>query len=173
MLPAIALARLETLCGIAALIAAGGALAGEADRGETPLPVHPRAASVLVEGRVLDAVATDAKHPAVTLEVDAIAVGSARASCDATVLARFGDDGPVPAWALPGLSIRCSGRFRPPEDARNPGGGAPGRWQERAGISGTLEVDPTTVVVIADRHEGALPWSGLLRLRLARLFSKG
>ena len=169
---AVALARLEVLCGALALLAAGGALAGEADLGETPLPVHPRAVPVLVEGRVLDAVATDAAHPSIVFQVEAIAVGSARRPCDATVLVRFGDEGPVPVWATPGLSLRFQGRFRPPEDARNPGGTAPGRWQERAGIAGTIDADPTSMVVIADAHGGAVPWSGLLRLRLARLFAR-
>ena len=155
-------ARLEILCGAVALLAAGGALAGEADRSQAPLPVHPRAVPVLVEGRVLDAVATDAAHPSILVQVDAIAVGTARGPCDATVLVRFGDDGPVPAWATPGLSLRFQGRFRPPEDARNPGSTAPGRWQERAGIAGTIDADPTSMVVIADAHGGAIPWSGLL-----------
>jgi competence protein ComEC len=169
---AVALARMEILCGAAALIAAGGALAGEADLVETALPVHPRPCPVLVEGRVLDAVATDATYPSILVQLDAIAVGSVRRPCDATVLVRLGDDGPVPGWATPGLSIRFQGRFRPPEDARNPGSTAPGRWQERAGVAGTIEADPTSMVVIADTHGGAVPWSGLVRLRLARLFAR-
>ncbi|HXF58574.1 MAG TPA: ComEC/Rec2 family competence protein, partial [Candidatus Saccharimonadales bacterium] len=164
--------RLEVACGLAALVAAGGTLGGEADRSEIPLPVHPRAVPVLVEGRVLDAVATDAAHPWITLETDAIAVGSARARCASTVLVRFGEDGLPPAWAVPGLSIRFAGRYRPLEDARNPGSSAPGRWLERVGIAGAVDADPTSVVVVADAREGSIPWSGLLRLRLARLFSR-
>jgi competence protein ComEC len=166
------LARAEILSGIVALVAAGGALAGEADRSETPLPVHPRPVPVVVEGCVLDAVATDAAQPTITLRADSIGVGDARAGCDATLLVRFGDDGPPPAWATPGISIRFQGRYRPLEDARNPGSTAPGRWQARLGIAGSVDADPTSVVVLAGARDGDVPWSGLLRLRLARLFAR-
>ena len=118
VLASVLLARIELLCGLAALAAAGGALAGEADRSNVPLPVHPRAVPVVVEGRVLDAVATDAARPTITLQADSIGVGAARAGCDAILLVRFGGDGPAPAWAAPGLSIRFQGRYRPLEDAR-------------------------------------------------------
>jgi competence protein ComEC len=166
------LARAEVLAGIVALVAAGGALAGEADRSETPLPVHPRPVPVVVEGRVLDAVATDAALPTITLGADSIGVGDARAGCDATLLVRFGEDGPAPAWATPGISIRFQGRYRPLEDARNPGSTAPGRWQGRLGIAGSVDADPTSVVVLAGARDDEVPWSGLLRLRLARLFAR-
>jgi len=168
----IALARAEAACGVAALLLAGGSLAGEADRIQDPLPVHPRAIPVELTGRVLDAVAADAPRPAVTFEVETVRVGGAFSRRAATVLVRFGDDGPPPAWAAPGLSLRFSGAYRPPEDARNPGSSAPGRWLTRLGISGVVDADPTSVVVLADSHDGSVPWSGLLRLRLARLFSR-
>lgn len=166
------LTRAEVLGGVLALVAAGGALAGESDRSETPLPVHPRPVPVVVEGRVLDAVATDAARPTITLRADSIGVGDARAGCDGTLLVRFGDDGPPPAWATPGLSIRFRGLYRPLEDARNPGSTAPGRWQGRLGIAGSVDADPTSVVVLAGARDGDVPWSGLLRLRLARLFAR-
>ena len=151
---------------------AGGALGAEADRILEPLPVHPRPVPVAVEGRILDAVAADALHPAVTVRATQVRVGEASARCASTLLVRFGDDGPPPEWAVPGLSIRFQGTYRPLEDARNPGTSAPGRWLERLGIAGTVDADPTTVVVLAGQRDDAIPWSGLVRLRLARLFSR-
>jgi len=155
-----------------ALAAAGGALGGEADRAAEPLPVHPRAVAVSVEGCVLDAVAADASHPAITFHATSVRVGDASGRCASALLVRFGDDGPAPAWATPGLWMRFEGRYRPPEDARNPGAAAPGRWLTRLGISGTVDADPSTVVVLGNPREGGVPWSGLLRLRLARIFSR-
>jgi competence protein ComEC len=168
----ILLRRAEVACGVAALLAAGGALGGETDRIEAPLPVHPRAVPVTLEGRVLDAVATDAAHPSIVLQARTVRIGGAMSLCDAALLVRFGGDGPAPAWATPGLSIRFSGRYRPPEDARNPGSSAPGRWLTRLGIAGTVDADPTSFVILSDGPEGGIPWGGLLRLRLARLFSR-
>jgi competence protein ComEC len=172
VLAAVLLRRAEIACGMAALLSVGGALAGEADRIEVPLPVHPRAMAVTVEGRVLDAVATDAAHPAITLEASAVRVGGAASRCAETLLVRFGDDGMPPAWATPGLFVRFAGRFRPPEDARNPGSSAPGRWLARLGIGGVVDADPTSFVILADERDGGIAWGGLLRLRLARLFSR-
>jgi competence protein ComEC len=166
------LRRAEIACGVAALLAAGGALGGEADRIEAPLPVHPRAVPVTVEGRVLDAVATDAGHPTITLEAGTVRVGDAASRCAVLLLVRFGEDGMTPAWATPGLSIRFAGRYRPLEDARNPGSGAPGRWLARLGIAGVVDADPTSFVILGDAREGDIPWGGLLRLRLARLLSR-
>ena len=166
------LRRAEIACGVTALLAAGGALGGEVDRMEPPLPVHPRATPVAVEGRVLDAVATDAAHPFITLEANAVRVGDTASPCRAALLVRFGDDGLAPAWATPGLLLRFSGRFRPPEDARNPGSGAPGRWLERLGIAGVVDADPTSFVILGDAREDGIPWGGLLRLRLARVLSR-
>ncbi len=159
-------------CGLVALVSTGGALGGEADRIEIPLPVHPRAVAVSLEGRVLDAVAADAARPVIVLEATSVAVGRHSMPCRATLLVRFGDNGPPPAWAAPGLVLRLSGRFRPPEDARNPGSAPPGRWLTRLGIGGVLDADPTSVVVLAGAQDGGVPWSGLLRLRLARLFAR-
>jgi competence protein ComEC len=164
--------RAEIGLGSAALLAAGGALCGEADRIEVPLPVHPRAALVSLEGRVLDAVAADALHPTVTFEANSVRVGASSSRCRSVLLVRFGDDGPPPSWATPGLAIRLAGRFRPPEDARNPGSSPPGRWLTRAGIDGVVDADPTSVVVLAGERDPGIPWTGLLRLRLARLFSR-
>ena len=172
VLPAILLERTEALSGTLALAAAGGALAGEVDRSARPLPVHPRPVPVHVLGRVLDAVATDAARPALTLEADSIGVGSARSACRATLLVRFGDDGLPPEWAIPGLTIRFRGNFRELEDARNPGVEAPGRWQERLGYAGAVDADPTSVVVVADAGDAGVPWTSLLRLGLARTFAR-
>ncbi len=166
------LRRAEILLGLAALVAAGGALCGEVDRTETPLPVHPRGLMVAIEGRVVDAVAADAAHPAITFQTTSVRVGSAWSRCAATLLVRFGEDGPPPAWATPGLALRFTGRYRPPEDARNPGSAAPGRWLTRLGIAGAVDADPTSIVVLPDAQDGSVPWSGILRLRLARLFSR-
>ena len=166
------LRRAEIACGVAALLAAGGALFGEADRIEEPLPVHPRAVRIVVEGRVLDAVATDAAHPAITLRARAVRVGDAGSPCGSTLLIRFGEDGMAPGWATPGLLLRLAGRYRPPEDARNPGSAPPGRWLESLGIAGVVDADPTSFVILADPRDGGIAWSGLLRLRLARLFSR-
>ncbi len=169
--PAILLERAEVVFGLAALLAAGGSLGGEADRSEEPLPVHPRAVSVTIEGCVLDAVASDAAHPAITLRAASVRVGDGSAACGSTLLVRFGD-GPPPKWANPGMWIRFDGDFRPPEDARNPGASAPGRWLTRLGIAGAVDADPSSVVVLGDPGNGGVPWSALLRLRLARLFSR-
>jgi competence protein ComEC len=68
--------------------------------------------------------------------------------------------------------MRFDGRYRPPEGARNPGTSAPGLWLTRLGIEGVVDVDPATVVVRGDPNDSSVPWSGLLRLRLARLFSR-
>src|SRR6185503_4269262 len=117
---AIFLDRAEVVLGVVALLAVGGALGGEADRSQEPLPVHPRDVSVTIEGCVLDAVASDAAHPAITLRATSVRVGDSSAVCASTLLVRFGD-GPPPAWAAPGMWIRFDGAYRPPEDARNPG----------------------------------------------------
>ena len=164
--------RAEILCGVAALVAAGGALGAEADRAATPLPVHPRAVPITVEGRVLDAVAADALHPAITVLATEVRVGDVSARCASVLLVRFGDDGPPPEWAAPGISMRFRGMYHPPEDARNPGTSAPGRWLARSGIAGVVDADPTTVVVLAGTQDSGVPWSGLVRVRLARLFSR-
>ena len=68
VLAAVWLRRLEIVTGIAALIAAGGTLGAEADRMAAPLPVHPRAVRIEIEGRVLDSVAADAPQPTMVLE---------------------------------------------------------------------------------------------------------
>ncbi len=164
--------RAEIAFGILGLVAAGGGLGGEVDRVLEPLPVHPRGVPVGIEGRVLDAVAADALHPIVALRATEVRVGECSARCASTLLVRFGDDGPPPEWAAPGLSIRFQGTFHPLEDARNPGTSAPGRWLERLGMAGTVDADPNTVVVLAGREDETIPWSGLVRLRLARIFSR-
>ncbi len=164
--------RVEITCGAAALLAAGGCLCAEADRAAWPLPVHPRGVTVEVQGRVIDTVAADASSAALTLEARSVRVGSVAAPCRATLLLRWGADTPEPAWASPGQWIGLIGKYLPPEDARNPGGGAPGRWLERLGLSGTVEVDPATVTLPPDPPESGILWSGLIRHRLARLFSR-
>ena len=164
--------RLEAVFGAAALIAAGACLGSEADRAAWPLPTHPRPVRVLVEGRVLDTTAADAEHASLVFEVRSARVGEERAGCRASVLLRWGEGGLPPRWALPGLSLRLAGDYRPPEDARNPGVAAPGRWLERAGLSGTIDADPATVSVLADRPEEGVLWGGLIRHRLARVLSR-
>ncbi|TMQ53210.1 MAG: DNA internalization-related competence protein ComEC/Rec2 [Candidatus Eisenbacteria bacterium] len=172
VLAAVWLRRLEIVTGIAALIAAGGTLGAEADRMAAPLPVHPRAVRIEIEGRVLDSVAADAPQPTMVLEATLVRVGRASSPCKSMLLLRWGEDGFAPAWATPGLSVRLEGEYRPPEDARNPGSAAPGRWLERLHIAGTVDVDPATVTVLADPPDSGIPWSGLLRHRLAGIFSR-
>ena len=166
------LRRLEAAAGIAALLTAGGALAAEADRASAPLPVHPRAIPIEVEGRVLDSVAADAAQPALVLEATRARVGRASSPCRSALLLRWSEDGLPPGWATPGLWVRLEGRYRPPEDARNPGCTSPGRWLERLRIAGVVDVDPATVSVLAGPPDPGIPWGGLLRHRLARLFSR-
>lgn len=169
---AVWLRRLEIVTGIAALVTAGGTLGAEADRAAAPLPVHPSAVRIEIEGRVLDTVAADAALPALVLEATLVRIGRASSPCKSTLLLRWGENGFAPAWATPGLSVRLEGEYRPPEDARNPGSASPGRWLERLHIAGTVDVDPATVNVLVNPPGSSIPWSGLLRHRLARLFSR-
>jgi len=120
--------RAEATLGAAALVAAGAVLAAEVDAASPPLPVHPRAARVRVVGRVLDTTTLEANPASVLFEARRVGVGGHEAACDARVVLRFGDEAGVPRWAFPGLWLDVSGDFRPPEDARNPGVEAPGRW---------------------------------------------
>jgi len=169
---AVWLRRFEIVTGTAGLLAAGGTLGAEAHRVAAPLPVHPRAVRIEIEGRVLDSVAADAPRPALLLEATRLRIGRASSPCKSVLLLRWGEDGLAPGWATPGLSVRLEGDYRPPEDARNPGSGAPGRWLERLHIAGTVDVDPPTVTVLANPPDSGIPWSGLLRYRLAAIFSR-
>jgi len=121
---------------------------------------------------VLDTTAADAEHASLVFEVRSVKIGEGRADCRGRVLLRWNEGGLPPLWALPGLSLRFVGDYRPPEDARNPGVAAPGRWLERAGLSGAIDVDPATVTVLADRPDEGILWGGLIRHRLARVFSR-
>jgi competence protein ComEC len=163
------LARAEPGLGWTALFLSGAALAGEADLAARPLPVHPAGADVVVEGKVLDTTAIDASPGSVLLQVRSVRVGETESPCRATVTLRWRDDALPPRWMLPGLWLRCSGRYRPPEDARNPGGGAPGRWLERSGIAGAIAVDPLSISAPPDPPERGASFGAVLRDRLARV----
>lgn len=163
--------RAEPALGWAALLVAGAALAGEADLAARPLPVHPAGADLAVEGRVLDTTAIDAAPASVLFEVRRVRVGETESACRAAVILRWRDDAMPPRWMLPGLWLRCSGRYRPPEDARNPGGGAPGRWLERSGIAGAIAVDPLSISAPPDPPERGGSFGAGLRDRLARVLS--
>jgi len=163
--------RAEVALGWVALLLGGVALAGEADRAAWPLPVHPAGTDVVIEGRVLDTTAIDAAPASVTFEARRVRVGESEAACRAVVTLRWHDDVIPPRWILPGLWLECAGRFRPPEDARNPGAGAPGRWLERSGIAGTVAVDPLSIAAPPDPPERGASPGAALRDRLARIFA--
>jgi competence protein ComEC len=160
--------RAEPVAGFLAVALAGAALAAESDRAARPLPVHPQGTVVVLEGKVLDTTAIDAEPAAVILEARGVRVGEAEARCRARVLLRWRDGAVLPRWVLPGLWLRLEGRFRPPEDARNPGGTAPGLWLERAGIAGVVAVDPLSLAAPSDPPERGGAWVAALRDRLAR-----
>lgn len=161
--------RAEPALGWAALLLSGASLAGEADLAARPLPVHPAGADVVVEGKVLDTTAIDASPASVLFEARRVGVGEVESACRAAVTLRWRDDVIPPRWILPGLWLRCSGRYRPPEDARNPGGGAPGRWLERSGIAGAVAVDPLSITAPPDPPERGASFGAGLRDRLARV----
>jgi hypothetical protein len=126
-----ALVSLEAPLGMVAVLLAGVALGAEADGAAWPLPVHPAERAIEIEGLVLDTTGADASPGSVLLEVRRARVGDAEAPCRARVTLRWREDAIPPRWMLPGLWLRLSGTFRPPEDARNFGADAPGRWLER------------------------------------------
>jgi len=167
----VALRRAEVFFGALALVAAGASLAGEADGCAEPLPVHPRRVAVEVEGPLLDCVPADGANPALTLEARRVRIGDQARPCRARLLLRWQEGGAAPEWATPGLWIRARGEYRPPEDARNPGSQAPGRWLERLGLAGTVDVDPSSVSVLASPAASGVAWGALLRWRVARLLS--
>jgi len=163
--------RFEAPLGFAAAVLAGVALGAEADRATWPLPVHPNETQVELEGRVLDTTASDAETGSVLFEARRVRVGGAESECRARVTLRWREDALPPRWLLPGLWLRLSGSFRPPEDARNPGTDAPGRWLERAGVAGTVTVDPASPSAPPDPPERGADWGAIARDRLARLFA--
>jgi competence protein ComEC len=159
--------RAEAALGLAALALAGAALLAEADRAAQPLPVHPRPIPVEVEGRVIGVEGATADAPWLLLEADTVRVGGRGTAAHARLLLRFRDPDTAPGWALPGLSVLARGLYRPPEDARVPGGFASGRWQERAGLAGSVECDPTSIRLLrAGPRGGDLP--ATLRARIGR-----
>ena len=162
----------ELAAGLLALVLAGVALGGEADRAAWPLPVHPEEVSVTLEGRVLDTAAIDAEPAELLFEARRLRVGGAESTCRAQVLLRWRDETIPPRWVLPGLWLRFSGSYRPPEDARNPGTSAPGRWLERLGIAGVVAVDPLSLSAPPDPPERGASLAGLLRDWLARTFAE-
>ncbi|HTM00367.1 MAG TPA: ComEC/Rec2 family competence protein [Candidatus Omnitrophota bacterium] len=164
--------RAEATLGAAALVAAGAVLAAEVDAASPPLPVHPRAARVRVVGRVLDTTTLEANPASVLFEARRVGVGGHEAACDARVVLRFGDEAGVPRWAFPGLWLEVSGDFRPPEDARNPGVEAPGRWLERSGVAGTIDADPLGVSAASDPSDPGAGETWVWRDRIARAFDR-
>jgi competence protein ComEC len=164
--------RAEVALGIIAMLLAGAALGAEADRRLWPLPVHPRETEVEVEGIVLDAAAIDARAPSALFEIRRLRVGGVDTTCSARVTLRWAAEDPSPGWITPGLWLRLVGSFRPPEDARNFGVSAPGRWAERAGLAGTIRVRPGSIVAPADPPVRGATWDAYLRDRAARAFGR-
>ena len=160
--------RAEAAAGWVSLLLVGAALGAESDRAAWPLPVHPREIAVVVEGRVLDTAAIDAEPPAVLYEARRVRVGEAESGCRARLLLRWRDSTIAPRWIVPGLWLRLSGSYRPPEDARNPGGTPPGRWLTGLGIAGTVSVDPLSLSAPADPPERGGGFGAIVRDRVAR-----
>src|SRR6266850_1808801 len=160
--------RAEAAAGWVSLLLAGMALGAESDRATWPLPVHPAEVVVSLEGRVLDTAAIDAEPPAVLYEARRVRVGEVEAECRARLLLRWRDSTIAPRWIVPGLWLRLSGAYRPPEDARNPGGVAPGRWLTGLGIAGTISVDPLSLSAPADPPERGGGFGAIVRDRVAR-----
>jgi competence protein ComEC len=167
-----ALERIEAALGAVALIAAGTALGAEADASSPPLAVHPAPVRVRLEGRVLDTTALEAIPPTILFEATRVLVGESESPCRARVALRFRDEAGVPRWAYPGLALSVAGEYRPPEDARNPGVEAPGRWMERLGVSGSVEVDPAGVAAGSDPRERGAAATWVWRDRIARAFDE-
>lgn len=163
------IAAAEGLLGVAALLLAGAALGAEADRARDPLPVHPRAARIEVTACVRDVDAAAARAPALEAEVRRVRAGGRSAEVRALLLLRFRDPRAAPTWAVPGQWIRAEGRFRPPEDRRNAGAFAAGRWLKRRGFAGTLEVDPASVSLLPARAYEPAVLASAARARIARL----
>ena len=161
----------EVATGWASLLLAGMALGGEADRAAWPLPVHPSETGVVIEGRVLDTTAIDAEPPTVLFEARRVRVGELEEPCRATLLLRWRDATLPPRWFLPGLWLRMSGLYRPPEDARNPGGAPPGRWLTGLGIAGTVAVDPLSISAPSNPPDRGGGPGAIVRDRVARLFA--
>ena len=160
--------RAEAAAGWISLLLVGMALGAESDRAARPLPVHPAETAVALEGRVLDTAAIDAEQPSVLFEARRVRVGGEEKECRANLLLRWRDTTVPPHWIVPGLWLRMSGSYRPPEDARNPGGAAPGRWLAALGIAGTIAVDPLSLSAPADPPERGGSLGAILRDRLAR-----
>lgn len=150
--------RSEAGLGLLALVLAGGGLGAEVDDAAWPLPVHPAASRIEVRAVVEDASGAAAASPTLTCVLRSVRAGGREAPTCARILLRWRDPAEAPRWAAPGLMLRASGRFRPPEDARNPGGFAVGRWLPRERIEGTLDVEAPSVVL---EPGAAPPWSAV------------
>src|SRR5262245_48771281 len=166
------LERVEASLGTLALIAAGCTLGAEADAASPPLPAHPAPVRVRLEGRVLDTTALEAIPPTVLFEATRVLVGDRAAACRARVALRFREEAGVPRWAYPGLALSVTGEYRSPEDSRNPGVEAPGRWMERLGVTGGVDVDPTGVAAASDAPERGAAATWIWRDRIARAFDE-
>jgi len=166
------LVRVERVFGVAALLFAGATLGAEVDAASVPLPVHPAPARIRVIGRALDTTTLAASPASMLFEARRVEVAGREAPCRARLIVRFPEAAGVPRWAYPGLCLDITGDYRPPEDARNPGSEAPGRWMERLGISGALQADPLGVTVdIAPPDPGASE-TWVWRDRIARAFDR-
>ncbi len=167
-----ALSRLEGIGGFLSIFFAGVALGAEMDRATWPLPVHPRERLVTLEGKVLDTTATDATPAGVLIEARRVRVGDEEAPCRARLWLRWRGEVIPPRWILPGLWLQLSGAYRPPEDARNAGESASGRWLERTGVAGTVAVDPISITAPSEPPERGAGWGAVLRDWVARAFSE-
>ncbi|MGE5179383.1 MAG: ComEC/Rec2 family competence protein [Bacteroidota bacterium] len=166
------LERGEAALGLLALLAAGMALGAEVDAASPPLPVHPIPTRIRVVGRVLDTTALEASPAAIVFEARHVAAGRHETDCDARIVIRFRDEAGTPRWAFPGLWLEVTGDYRPPEDARDEGIEAPGRWMERQGIAGTLDADPLGVAAAADPSDPGAAETWVWRDRMARAFDR-
>ena len=133
------------LFSVAALVSAGATLGLEAARRGSPLEVHPHSIRGELRGFVADASAAGATPATLRFDVEEARVGSAESPITATVRLRWPAGAPPPSWCVAGTPLAARGLIRPLEDARNPGGSPPGRWQEREGIGATFDVDPGSV----------------------------
>lgn len=118
---------------------------------------------------VRDVDAAASRAPALPADVRRVRSGGRAADVRAMLLLRWRDPGTAPAWAVPGQWIRAGGLYRPPEDARNQGGFAVGRWIRRQGFEGTLEVDPASVTLLPARASDPGTLAAAARARIARL----
>jgi competence protein ComEC len=159
----------EAALGLAAILLAGATLGAEAERAAPALAVHPRGVRVEVVACVRDVDAARSRAASLEVEVRRVGAGGRESEACARLLLRWRDPNAAPEWALPGQWIRAEGLFRPPEDARNPGGFAAGEWLRRRGIEGAIDVDPASVSLLPARASDPELLAATARARVARL----